>query len=125
MSSNSTADQLKEKGSIILQKTGTVAKQGFDKASTLTKQGITQGMDFGKSEVKLSGWSIYVIGGVILTLFILVFVFAFKDTFTSEPMADYGGTQRRYIQPDHLGSDGKSLVEDYNKDLKVQPNYSS
>ena len=40
-------------------------------------------------------------------------------------MADYGGTQRRYIQPDHLGSDGKSLVEDYNKDLKVQPNYSS
>mgnify|MGYP000279747949 CR=1 FL=1 len=75
MSSNSTADQLKEKGSIILQKTGTVAKQGFDKASTLTKQGITQGMDFGKSEVKLSGWSIYVIGGVILTLFILVFVF--------------------------------------------------
>jgi len=125
MSSNSTADQLKEKGSIILQKTGTVAKQGFDKASTLTKQGVTQGVNFGKSEVKLSGWSIYFIGAIILTLFILVLVFGLKDKFTSEPMADYGGTQRRYIQPDHLGSDGKSLVEDYNKDLKVQPNYSS
>ena len=126
MSSNpSTGEQLKEKGSIILQKTGTIAKQGLDKASTLAKESVNSTKEFAKTQHTYSGTTILVIGGIIFILLVLVLYFRFTDHFTSEPMADYGSTQRRYIQPDHLGSDGKSLVEDYSKDLKVNPNYSS
>lgn len=127
MSSNATADKLKQQGAIFAQKSSELAKQsaniaqqGLKKSSDIAQQGYSESMK--ETQIK-KGW-LYLAGLIIVVLIILVFVYA-NDGFTGEPMVDYGGTQRRYIQPDHLGSDGKSLIEDYNKDLKVQPNYSS